>query len=305
MSMQELMQAFGMFKQSVQEAATTNAVNDATAQMQQIKTGITDQAQQRVALQGLSDQLALRLTGVGAPASTIQTAFQAIAPQQFGSVEQMDIEGQLSGDKQLQKVAGKMKASAQQAKMAQLAYEAGLKAQLQQQELMGKMQIEGVKAGLQRKDLKSEEIKTVSEATDTLEQLEKLQTDYNAFDTMFPRTGFGRKDIGPDAATFEASNKQFFNSYKKFVTGTAASDKELEDLLQSVPNVKDSPWAYQAKLSKMKSNVEMLRNRKVVEYKAAGRDVSGFEQMYEEERRAKALAQERFNRAKAFSITGE
>lgn len=105
MSMQELMQAFGMFKQSVQETATTNAVNDASQAMQQIKTNVTDQAQQRQQLQGLSDQVALRLTGIGAPASTIEQAFKSIAPQQFGSAEQMQLEGNLSGNKFYQQQA--------------------------------------------------------------------------------------------------------------------------------------------------------------------------------------------------------
>lgn len=105
MSMQELLQAFGMFKQSVQEASTANAISDATEAMQQIKSNVTDEAQKRQALQGLSDQVALRLTGIGAPASAVQQAFQSIAPQQFGSVEQMQLEGALSGNQQYQKTA--------------------------------------------------------------------------------------------------------------------------------------------------------------------------------------------------------
>lgn len=123
MSMQELLQAFQMFKGSVQEAATTNAINDASQAMQQIKTGITDQAQQRQALQGLSDQLALRLTGVGAPASTIQTAFQAIQPQQFGSVEQMQLEGSLSGNQQYQDVSKGILQQRQQTARSQAEFE--------------------------------------------------------------------------------------------------------------------------------------------------------------------------------------
>jgi hypothetical protein len=73
--------------------------------MQQIDMEITDKAQQRVAKQQLGNQLALKLLGANADASKIQAAFQAVTPQNFGSVEQMQVEGQLSGNKQYNQVA--------------------------------------------------------------------------------------------------------------------------------------------------------------------------------------------------------
>jgi hypothetical protein len=104
--MEDLFKALEMFNQEQQKVATKYAIDDATQQMQQINTEITDKAQQRVAQQQLGNQLALKLVGAGADASKIQAAFQAVTPQNFGSVEQMQLEGQLSGNQQYNQVAG-------------------------------------------------------------------------------------------------------------------------------------------------------------------------------------------------------
>jgi len=294
MSMQELLQAFGMFKQSVQEAATTSAVNDATQAMHQIKTGITNEAEQRKALQGLSDNLAMRLVGVGAPASTVQTAFNAIAPQQFGSVEQMQLEGALSGNKSYQQAAGKILGQRASTMQQEKLFEAGLKAQLQQQELLGKMQLEGVKAGMQKKELKSEEVTKLSEVGQSLQSLDVLQESFNSLDksTWLPRTGnlsFG-STINPERASFEMAVKQNFDAYRKAITGAGASEKELSMLEQAQPNASDNPWQFQAKLDKAKQLGQMVMKRKVNEYKAAGRDMSGWQDMQAEERAQEAEA---------------
>jgi len=103
--MQDLYQALQMFQQGVQQAAVSTAVNDATRQMQELNQANIDEGQKRQALQQLSNQTALRLTGAGANGTQIQSAFNAIAPQNFGSAEQMQLEGQLSGNKQLMDVS--------------------------------------------------------------------------------------------------------------------------------------------------------------------------------------------------------
>lgn len=98
--MDDLFKALQMFKEGVQGAATLSAVNDATSAMGQIQTATLDDAQKRQQLQQLSNQTALRLTGLGASGTQIQSAFNAIAPQNFGSAEQLQLEGALSGNQQ-------------------------------------------------------------------------------------------------------------------------------------------------------------------------------------------------------------
>lgn len=106
--MDDLFKAMQMFQQGVKDFATTRAVNDANQQMYQINTQLKDEGEKRVALQQLGNQLALQLTGVGADAAKVAQAFNAVTPQNFGSAEQLQLEGQLSGNKFYQQQASKI-----------------------------------------------------------------------------------------------------------------------------------------------------------------------------------------------------
>lgn len=150
MANEDLFQAFQMFQKGVQEAAVSGAVNEATAAMQQIKQSNMDQMQQRQALQGLSNEVALRLAGVGAPASTIQSAFQAIAPQNFGSAEQMQLEGALSGDQQLQQAASGIIGERRQAARSQAAFENQLAMQREEASDFRRMKLDALKSSMKR-----------------------------------------------------------------------------------------------------------------------------------------------------------
>lgn len=47
---------------------------------------------------------------------------------------------------------------------------------------------------------------------------------------------------------WEAANRQYFNQYRKEITGVAAGEKEIAYLEASIPNINDSPAVYQAKI---------------------------------------------------------
>lgn len=79
-SMQELLQAFQMFNNGVKSFAISAATLDATKQVQQLNQQNLDEQEKLQAMNQLSQQLALRLTGVGADASQIESATNRIAP---------------------------------------------------------------------------------------------------------------------------------------------------------------------------------------------------------------------------------
>ena len=69
--------------------------------------------------------------------------------------------------------------------------------------------------------------------------------------------GLGKLGITSDAeinnfirrkAEWEAANRQYFNQYRKEITGVAAGEKEIAYLEASIPNVSDSPAVYKAKI---------------------------------------------------------
>ncbi len=285
MSNADLYQALQMFQQGTQQAAIAGAVNDATAAMGDIHSGITKEADQRKALKQLSDQTALRLTGLGASGTQIQSAFNAIAPQNFGSVEQMQIEGDLSGSPLLQSTSTNILKRRQQAVMAEKQYEANLKMQLQQQEIAGKFGLQAQKAGLDKKELKTDEWKQLDATAASLTQGQDIMKSFNSLDksTFFPRTGPGADIPGietanPERAQFNMQVGQWFDQYRHAVTGAGAQASELAMLEKNVPSLKDNPNAFKAKLETALNIGQRVHERQLRTLKASGRDVAGWNQ---------------------------
>lgn len=62
-------------------------------------------------------------------------------------------------------------------------------------------------------------------------------------------------------SAFIAQSKQFSNTYRKFVTGTAAGEKEQAEILKAIPDIEsDSPTQFKAKLKQTKYWATKLNN---------------------------------------------
>ena len=59
---------------------------------------------------------------------------------------------------------------------------------------------------------------------------------------------------------WDANSQQYFNRYRKEITGVAAGEKEIGYLKNSIPSDTDSPSIYQAKLKNQKNIQERLNN---------------------------------------------
>ena len=222
--MDDLLKAFQMFQGSVQQAAVSNAVEGASQHMNQINAQISDEAQKRQALQNLGNNLALRLTGVGANAAQVEQAFRAVSPQNFGSAEQLQLEGQLSGNKQYQQVAGdimKQREEKQQKLMwTQHAQELEKLKKANEYELMREM----VKNGSKVKDVKSEDIAfdvNIDVANNMINQLEETIKDQGTYANQFTQ---------PEAAaTFESIPYKLAITYAKIVDpNSVARESEVD-----------------------------------------------------------------------------
>jgi len=311
MSNSELFQALQMFQQGVQQAAATSAVNEAHKAMNQINASVTDEAQKRTQLQDLGNQLALRLTGAGASAAAVQNAFQAVAPKQFNSVDQMEMEGELTGSALLKNTAGGMKSRA-------------MKSQKELMELQHKHKLAEIDAtyfnkslledGKLRpgKELSTAELSVFQDADNTLQALNQVSQLYDDLDskTIFARTGpFSTqtwdRHVSGTRTKFNMQVDQFFNTYRKLISGAAVSAQEMEQLELSIPSKNDTPIEFTQKIEKSIENTRMLRERTLKQLKAAGRDVTGLEKMVEEERQVELRYQEKASDLKRASITGK
>ena len=76
-------------------------------------------------------------------------------------------------------------------------------------------------------------------------------------------------------STWEQGNLQYFNQYRKEITGVAAGEKEIAWLEASIPSAKDTPSAYRAK---MKNQIRIQKEliEKAKQYKADGGKVFEF-----------------------------
>lgn len=233
---QELFQALQMFQQGVQQAATTSAVNDATQAMQDIHTNIADQAQQRQALDQLSRQTALRLVGTGADGTQIQSAFQAVAPQQYGSVDQLQIDAALTGNKQQAGVAQGLIADKRQQAMKMMQMEYGFKQAMEDKKFNRDLLLEQMKLSKTNKDLKPEEVAfqtNINVADKMLNDLEQTINEKGTFEM-----GFGTEASKKASAKLDALPYQLAITYAKIVDPNsvaregevAAAQKYLLDL---------------------------------------------------------------------------
>ena len=76
------------------------------------------------------------------------------------------------------------------------------------------------------------------------------------FDIPKDIEGFGQRK-----ARWEASVQQYFNNYRKEITGVAAGEKEIIMLEASIPNVKDSPAIFKAKIKLQRQLTDKIIQR--------------------------------------------
>ena len=273
MAMDDLFKALGMFQQGVQQYAITGAVNDATAQMQQLNQAQIDEGQKRQQLQQLANGVALRLTGVGANGQQIQSAFNAINPQNFGSVEQMQLEGELAGNQYMKETAGKILGAREQAKQKQMATEFGFNAALQdkkfQQELFLKQMELAQKAAKTNADLKPEDIAFNTNVEMGIKLADQLEEAVNRSGT-WEAGNIPLISNKKDAAIIDAAPYQLAITYAKIVDPAsvaregevAAAQKYMLNLgmfanktkaIEGIQNMKNTILEYQKTRSSVKA----------------------------------------------------
>ncbi len=212
---QELLAALGMFNKSVQEASTSYAVNEASKVVSQIKSSAIDDAQKRQALEGLGNSLALNLAGMGASGNQIATAFDAVRPKQFGSPEQLQMEAELSGNKEQQQVADRLiqKRIGEQRKTLEMKY--GFEEAIADRQFQRQLAVEGMKVAKKAPEKKAEDIAfetNITVANKLIDDLEATVKEKGTFET-----GFGTAASKRASAKLDAIPYQLAITYAKIV----------------------------------------------------------------------------------------
>ena len=217
-----------MFQGSVQQAAVSNAVEGASQYMNQINAQISDEAQKRQALQNLGNNLALRLTGVGANAAQVEQAFRAVSPQNFGSAEQLQLEGQLSGNKQYQQVAGDIIKQREQKQKSLIMMQHANDLEKMRRANEFEMAREMIKAGAKPQDLKPEDVAFKTNVEMAYKFIDQLTAAVDRSGTWESRLGNTE-----DAAVLESVPYQLAITYSKLVDpNSVARESEVESAKQ-------------------------------------------------------------------------
>jgi hypothetical protein len=273
--MQDLLKAISMYQDSVQAAATTNAVSDASRQMasinEQVQMGAINEQQQRQALQGLSNQVALNLLGTGADAQKVQSAFAAISPQNFGSAEQLQLEGSLSGNKFYNKQANSILEEREARSLRKLKAEEAIKLNVEFQKGMMDIKRDLIKSGMKPAELKPEDVAfqtNIKMANKFLDNLDSAVGRSGTWESGIPF--LGNKE---DRAILEAAPYQLAITYAKIVDPNsvaregevAAAQKYLMDL--GPTSSKDK---VQAQLKNMRDTIQQYQEARASSKQSPG-----------------------------------
>jgi len=295
--MQDLLAALQMFKQGVQEAATASAINDAHAQVQQIRTGIQDEAQQRQAFQNLSNDVALRLTGVGANGQQIQSAFQAIAPQNFGSAEQLQLEGQLSGNKFYQQQASDIIGQRNQARKDEMA--------LGHQYDLEKLALQAAMSAKQSagKPMTADEVEKITLGqnvyTDGQQLLEMAKKDSTL---IGPIDSYRRGAFAPDNGVFNQLYGNFRDTFINKMTGAGVGIQEAERLADDIPERNGTQESFVKQMEAFNARVDKELRTRMENLEASGRNVEGVKSAWDSKMMAQRQKAAKLERLKKFIV---
>ncbi len=260
MSLDDLLKGLSAFKQGMTEVAIGQGIQDAQQQVAQLnddlqKEVIDEQTRQQQA-NVIADNLALQLTQAGASPGQIQAT------------------------------AGRLGVGAPQ--MEEQRFRA---AEAQKQRDFAKT-MAGIKAGAKTRETR--------DFTSTIEaDIQKMNEGIIQGETLLGRfeqavadsplglpvsgpgipTGKVREFFSPESfAIFNQQSKQYFNEYRKRITGVAAGEKEIKLLEDSIPTTSDPERLFKAKIKAMVQNEKIARARKLLKLQKRGFNVQGHEE---------------------------
>jgi hypothetical protein len=286
MANDDLFAAMKMFKDGVNELAIGNAIRGANDQVQQMKAQVTDEAEQRAALSGISNQLVTQMASMGAPVSQIATVAGAIGPRKFGSPAEAAMEGALSNSPSLLKAAETADTTAMAGDIKKQGIQNEWQANQNELNRINALAVAGKKAD--GKNAGKIPVGQLDHFTNGIAQQKgfdslMLEADKNPH-LIGPVAGRlpGRGDIyDKEYGAFQQKSKQLFNSYRSAVTGAGASVGEIKMLEESFPTGKESFNVYKEKVKAVLDMGKNLMGARLNVLEAGGYNTEKLRSLYE------------------------
>lgn len=285
----DIIKAFDALVSGVRSYNISRTMSDAQKAIQDLQATVPDEFKQREAQTKIAQATAARIGELGGNASQMA---QTIAALGAAPINTQEASLQSTG---ASTVAEAVKIREQQA----IAKEnAASQRDFQERKQLTQMQIDSAEriAGLKANKVKDlpkalqaqfdEFDKTDTELKDLLN---KIQNDPNAQNSTgplaqhIPAMAFDfipfTKSSSDQVAAFRAQTKQFFDQYRKIITGAGASNQELESLRASTPNVSDTPAQFQAKAERARDIAKSVVQRYAERRARQGYDLKGYEDL--------------------------
>lgn len=274
-ALQQMLQAMNGLAESIRNVSIGNSIQKAQARVDQIRQDQTmDEFQRIEAQQALAKAMGAEVVSRGGNAFMAQQAMASLAPE-VPDMQMQQLKATGKGT-----IAEATQALQQQQEEKQIAAEerafkrAILLEQLKAKQIAarGEKQLKPIPPAVSNK---------LSELSDMKSQLMDLKAN---FDQKGSLIGPVASRLRPNLLTpsedvaYASQVKDFFNQYRRVITGAAASIPELKSLLPAVPNETDWGGDFLAKIDTQIQGVDRALNNRIKLLKAQGRDTADLEE---------------------------
>lgn len=236
-ALKNLKSGFDMFKEGVQAIGTSEAVNEATTQVQEVIASAESDRKKQSLIFNIGRSLASQFMAMGKDPREAQTALMAYQAQDPIAQQDYDAERRM-----------------QELKVREAGEDRRLRMQLSAQE-----RIADLRAGAKEGKVIAPETLTKfadfqsahNSLVDIAQKLEKdpgVQGWWSTAPGVGAVTRAGRRAFDQEYIEFQTKLQNDFNQYRVAITGAGASEKELAALERVRPNESDTPPALRAKI---------------------------------------------------------
>jgi hypothetical protein len=268
MALDDILKGIGAFNQGLQQYAASEALGTANQRLAEInqaqEQGIINQEQAFQQSSSLSNQLANTMAGMGVNASTIAQTAGRFGVSQGAQYQAM----------QNQKLAEQARDDAAKAVLEQRKFQSGQAAL----DRASAEKIAGMRAN-KPKMLPESFLKKIDELdqeqTIGQELLDSLEQNFEAIGPVEGRLPLQEILDKPQLVAFRADIGQFFDAYRKRITGAGAGVEEIKMLKKNRPNETDTPAVFRQKMRNTLELGRKIRARQLKRRQQAGFDLGG------------------------------
>lgn len=277
----ELLASFGQLTEAIQGLAVNNAIKKAQVKVDELNQNAElNQFEKIKQQQSIAKGVSAAILGMGGSASAAQTAAASLAPdipdmqmarlEATGKGTLADAATALRDEEEKRQLDKETRAFKRQQMLQD--------AQFKQQERLAKLKAEGKAVG---KPIPPTVTNKLSDLMDMKSQLSRLKDDYAEKGTQIGPVNsrlIPNALVSGDTVAYTADVKDFFNQYRRAITGAAASIPELKSLLPAIPNEKDWGGDFLAKIDRQLTGLDSAVKNRIKLLRAQGRDTTDLEE---------------------------